>query len=117
MAQPSLVDAIYRPPLPYCVTLKSKRDNALDRASQRDERAGHSTAVQRTDGVSGGAACVGNSRIPVWTLVQLKKLGRNESDLVRDFPGLTREDLDAVWNYYRQNPAEIDAEIAGQDSE
>jgi uncharacterized protein (DUF433 family) len=39
---------------------------------------------------------VRGTRIPVWTLVQLKHLGRTEQELLSDFPGLTQEDLDAV---------------------
>jgi uncharacterized protein (DUF433 family) len=73
--------------------------------------------INKTPGVSGGAACVRDSRIPVWTLVQLKKLGRSESQLLSDFPSLTRFDLDAVWSYYREHPIEIDEAIAAQEDE
>ena len=65
--------------------------------------------------IEGAAACVGDSRIPVWTLVQLKKLGRSETQLLGDFPSLVQADLDAVWNYYRENPAEIDQPIAAEE--
>ncbi len=73
--------------------------------------------ISKTPGVSGGAACVGHTRIAVWTLVQLKKLGRSETQLLADFPGLTMDDLDAVWNYYREHPCEIDEAIADQERE
>src|SRR5215213_4576492 len=57
--------------------------------------------IVRTPGGAGGDACVRDSRVAVWTLVQLKKLGRLEDDLLKDFPGLNRADLDAAWSYYR----------------
>src|SRR4051794_10466582 len=57
--------------------------------------------IRHTPGVVGGDACVRGTRIPVWTLVHLKKLGRTEAQLLSDYPGLTRSDLDAVWAYYR----------------
>ena len=53
-------------------------------------------------------------RIPVWTLVQLKKLGRTEAELRADFPGLTQDDLDAVWAYYRDHTDEIENVIAAE---
>ncbi|HUB25729.1 MAG TPA: DUF433 domain-containing protein [Tepidisphaeraceae bacterium] len=70
--------------------------------------------INKTPGVSGGAARVGNTRLPVWTLVQLKKLNRTEEELMNDFPSLSPGDLDLVWAYYRDHTAEIDAAIAAQ---
>ena len=75
------------------------------------------TAIRKTPGVCGGEACVRDTRIPVWTLVQLKKLGRGEAQLLADFPSITQVDLDAVWNYYRQQPNEIDQAIAAEERE
>ena len=66
-------------------------------------------SIRRTPGVCGRAACVRQTRIPVWTLIGLQKLGRDERDLLSDFPSLIPADLDAAWAYYRQYPAEIDA--------
>lgn len=87
---------------------------AADTAPARHHAQGE---ISKTPGVSGGAACVAHTRIAVWTLVQLKKLGRSEAQLLADFPGLTRDDLDAVWSYYRQYPGEIDQAIADQERE
>lgn len=71
-------------------------------------------AVRHTPGVVGGDARVRNTRIPVWTLVELKKQGRTEQQLLEDFPGLTQADLDAVWAYYRDNTSEIEDAIAAE---
>jgi uncharacterized protein (DUF433 family) len=70
--------------------------------------------IRHTAGVIGGDARVRNTRIPVWTLVELKKQGRTEAQLLEDFPGLTQSDLDAVWDYYRENTAEIEDAIAAE---
>jgi uncharacterized protein (DUF433 family) len=74
-------------------------------------------AIRHTDGVVGGDACVRDTRIPVWTLVQMKKLGRSEAQLLADFPGLIRDDLDAVWSYYREHTDEIENAIAAEAAE
>jgi uncharacterized protein (DUF433 family) len=74
-------------------------------------------AIRHTAGVVGGDACVRDTRIAVWTLVQLKKLGRNEEQLLGDFPGLKPEDLDAVWAYYRDHTDEIENAIAAEAAE
>lgn len=75
------------------------------------------TPINKTPGVSGGVACIGDSRIPVWTLIQLKQLGRTDDQLLGDFPTLTAIDLDAAWAYYRANTLEIERDIAAQEAE
>jgi len=67
--------------------------------------------INRTPNVSGGEACVRDTRIPVWTLVQLQKPGRSEEQLLEEVPSLTTADVDAVWAYYRGHVSEIDAAI------
>jgi uncharacterized protein (DUF433 family) len=73
--------------------------------------------ISRTPGVAGGDACIRDTRIAVWTLVQLKKLGRSEEKLITDFPGLTVEDLTATWDYYREHTVEIDRAIEDEQAE
>ena len=75
------------------------------------------TRVQKTPGVCGGDACVGDTRIPVWTLVQLRRLGRTGEQLLGDFPSLHRSDLEAVWDYAAANPQEIEQAIAAQEAD
>jgi uncharacterized protein (DUF433 family) len=75
------------------------------------------STIKRTPDVSGGDACVRDTRIPVWTLVQLQKQGRTEDQLLTDFPSLTSADMDAVWAYYRAHTAEVDTAIARQERE
>jgi len=73
--------------------------------------------IQRTPGVHGGDACVRDTRIAAWTLIQLQKLGRTDEQLLADYPSLTPADIDAVWAYYRIHAREIDLAIAAQERE
>lgn len=70
-----------------------------------------SERVLKTPTVMGGKACIGGTRIAVWTLVEWKKLGVSDDGLLRDYPDLTADDLHAAWDYYGEHPREIDADI------
>jgi uncharacterized protein (DUF433 family) len=74
------------------------------------------TPINKTPGVCGGSACIGDSRIPVWTLIELKQLGQTDEQLLEDFPTLSPIDLDAAWAYYRANTLEIEQDIAAQEA-
>lgn len=65
--------------------------------------------------VCGGEPCVVRTRIPVWLLVQSRRLGASEADLLRAYPTLRAQDLVAAWDYWRSHPAEIERQI--QDNE
>ncbi len=67
--------------------------------------------IDSTPGVSGGEPCIVRTRIPVWVLVQARKLGTSEADLLRSYPTLRAEDLANAWAYYRAHPEEIEAHI------
>ena len=69
------------------------------------------SSVQKTPGVCGGRACIRDTRITVWGLVNLRRLGATEEQILENIVGLTPEDLRAAWDYYRQHPAEIDEDI------
>lgn len=67
--------------------------------------------IQKTPNVCGGEACIRTTRIPVWLLILSRRLGRTEAGQLEDYPGLTRADLDACWDYYRNHPIEIEQAI------
>jgi uncharacterized protein (DUF433 family) len=71
--------------------------------------------IHKTPGVSGGHACIRNTRIPVWTLVSLRQQGATEQEILRNYPGVTIDDLTAVWGYYYNHQSEIDYIIASLD--
>ncbi|MBI4767287.1 MAG: DUF433 domain-containing protein [Deltaproteobacteria bacterium] len=66
--------------------------------------------------VAGGEACIVRTRIPVWVLVQARKLGTSEADLLRSYPSLRAEDLANAWGYYRSHRKEIETQIRENES-
>jgi uncharacterized protein (DUF433 family) len=78
------------------------------------QRAIDNAPIRKKPGVAGGSACVRDTRIPVWTLVRLRELGRTDAQLLEDYPSLTSSDLAAAWEYARGNADEIREVIARQ---
>jgi uncharacterized protein (DUF433 family) len=75
----------------------------------------HPVQIVRSPGVQGGAACVANTRIPVFVLARLKSLGWNDAEILEAYPALSPEDLSTAWSYYADHRGEIDAEIEGNE--
>jgi uncharacterized protein (DUF433 family) len=59
----------------------------------------------------GGDACVRDTRITVWGLVAYRRLGVPDAEILQAVQGLTRDDLDAAWEYAAAHEAEIDQAI------
>lgn len=72
--------------------------------------------IRKTPGVMGGEACVRTTRVTVWVLVGYKKLAVPDARLLEFYPDLTRDDLNAAWDYYRDHAAEIDDAIRRNES-
>ncbi len=75
-----------------------------------------SQPIKKTPGVCGGDACLGNTRIPVWSLVQDRRLGMNDALILEAFPGLTAVDLVNAWAYAEAFPDEIELAIQENDA-
>ncbi|HQZ98417.1 MAG TPA: DUF433 domain-containing protein [Pyrinomonadaceae bacterium] len=97
---------------------------AIARLSDADRRRlfrkfarGYDGGIEKKDGVMGGAACIRNTRIPVWLLHQARVLGMSEGDLLKSYPGLTAEDLVNAWDYVNLNLEEIESQIARNESD
>jgi uncharacterized protein (DUF433 family) len=73
--------------------------------------------VQKTPGLCGGRACIRNTRITVWGLVNARRLGATDEQTLKNIVGLTPDDLQAAWEYYRAHPAEIDEDIRENEAE
>jgi uncharacterized protein (DUF433 family) len=73
--------------------------------------------VQKTPGVCGGRACIRNTRITVWGLVNSRRLGAADEQILKNIVGLTPDDLDAAWEYYREHSAEINADIRDNEAD
>ena len=67
--------------------------------------------IESTPGVCGGEPRIVRTRIPVWVLVQFRKLGSSEADLLHCYPTLRAEDLINAWAYYRSHRHEIERQI------
>ena len=74
-----------------------------------------SPTVVKTPGVLGGKACLAHTRIPVFVIVNWKKLGWSDAEILDTYPDLCAEDLNVVWEYYASHTAEIDADIEGNE--
>lgn len=73
--------------------------------------------VQKTPGVCGGRACIRNSRITVWGLVNSHRLGATDAQILENVVGVTPADLQAAWDYYREYSAEIDEDIRDNEAD
>ena len=67
--------------------------------------------IEKTFGVVGGAACVVQTRIPVWALENYRRLGWSEARVLENYPTLRAADLVNAWAYADAHPAEIAEEI------
>lgn len=72
---------------------------------------GGCSRIRRTPGVCGGEACIGLSRVAVWMLEEAKRSGVGELELLKDYPALSVQDLEAAWAYVNDHREEIDKAI------
>jgi uncharacterized protein (DUF433 family) len=69
------------------------------------------SSITKQPGRCGGDACIRDTRIPVWSLVEAGWLGSSAADLLESFPSLTPADLQAAQHYYQQSLLEIERNI------
>jgi uncharacterized protein (DUF433 family) len=67
--------------------------------------------IQKTPGVCGGAACIRNTRITVFGLVEWRRLGRTDAEILASIDGLTADDLVLAWEYAAMHQEEIEEAI------
>jgi uncharacterized protein (DUF433 family) len=72
--------------------------------------------IDSTPDVCGGDARIVRTRIPVWVLVQARRLGASEADLLRTYSQLTAEDLTHAWACARAHSGEIDRQICDNEA-
>ncbi len=56
----------------------------------------------------GGDACIRDTRISVWNLVEWRRLGQSDADIRRAHPDLTEADLAVAWDYAAAHADEIE---------
>lgn len=66
------------------------------------------TRVVRTPGVCGGDARIDGTRIPVWLLVNARRLGASDAEILFSYPQLTPADLAAAWEFADRHAEEMD---------
>jgi uncharacterized protein (DUF433 family) len=64
--------------------------------------------IEKTPGVCGGSACVAGTRITVWGLVESRRVGYSEADLLISYPTISATDLANAWAYTEAFPNEIE---------
>ena len=67
--------------------------------------------VQEREGVCGGYPCVGNSRIPVRSLVLAYRALYTFERVVDMFPTLTPDQIRAALDWYIKHPDRVDEDI------
>ena len=67
--------------------------------------------IEKTPGVCGGRACIAGTRITVWGLVNARRLGYSEGDLLENYPTLSAASLANAWAYAEAFPEEIELAI------
>lgn len=67
--------------------------------------------------ICGGSARIAGTRIPVWSLESWRRLGADETEILRNHPTLQASDLINAWRYVARHPQEIDREIRENETE
>jgi uncharacterized protein (DUF433 family) len=71
----------------------------------------HEPHILKTPGICGGDACVRGTRLTVWGLEKWRRLGWDDTRILRAYPQLTLGDLRVAWAYVAANREEIDRAI------
>jgi uncharacterized protein (DUF433 family) len=69
-------------------------------------------AIHETPGVSGGYPCIGATRIPVRTVVELFTMTNDIAVVMDELPQLSRAQIEDAFAYYHAHPARVDEDIA-----
>lgn len=67
--------------------------------------------ISKRPDIQGGDACIRNSRIPVWCIVNYRRLGATDEVILETYPTLTPAALEAAFAYAAANREEIDTAI------
>ncbi|MEH1877096.1 DUF433 domain-containing protein [Nostoc sp.] len=63
--------------------------------------------MEKTPRVCGGEARIAKTRIPIWVLVEARRLGYSDADLLTSYPTITATDLVNAWVYAEAHRNEI----------
>lgn len=71
--------------------------------------------ITRSPDIAGGCARIANTRIPVWGIVEAKRLGYSDTEILDMHPTLSRSDIENALVYYAKHRDEIESELAEQE--
>lgn len=69
------------------------------------------SGIEKTPGVVGGDARIAGTRIPIWTLVNYRRLGASDAHILEGYPDLSAADLVNAWAYADAHLDEIEIAI------
>lgn len=72
--------------------------------------------IESAPDICGGAARIVRTRIAVWLLVQSRRLGASDADLLQSYPALRADDLANAWGHARALHEEIERQIQTNES-
>jgi uncharacterized protein (DUF433 family) len=67
--------------------------------------------IEKSPRVCGGEARIAHTRIPIWVLVEARRLGYTDTDILTSYPSITAIDLAHAWAYADAHRDEIDLAI------
>jgi uncharacterized protein (DUF433 family) len=73
--------------------------------------------IERQANICGGAARIKGTRIPIWTLENLRRQGFSEAEILDSYPSLKARDLVTAWDYVAANFNEINTLIIVNDAD
>ncbi len=73
--------------------------------------------ITKNPEICGGDACIRGHRIPVWVLVNYRRLGGSAADILVAYPSLTPSDLEVAWDYATTHSEEIDRAIGENEAD
>ena len=65
-------------------------------------------AIVSTPNVCGGEPRIIHTRIPVWVLEKMRRVGFPEAEILQSYPNLTFADLNQAWTYVAQHQEKIE---------
>ena len=67
--------------------------------------------ITRRPHPGGAEACIRDTNINIWGLVERRQNGMSNDEILADVQGLTPEDLQAAWEYYEAHRDEVERAI------
>lgn len=91
------------------ITIAAPSQSSL--STMIDSTAKEVPLITKEPGRCGGDACIRNTRLTVWGLLEWKRLGWSDRKILDNYPQLNQDDLAAAWLYADQHQDEINDAI------